>query len=77
MNNEKSFSQLQHESLEKCATEALKEKPVRLIVNSKTAVEKFNQHITVYKLFSDGNESRVTSKNDLYDAIDLQIQLAI
>lgn len=47
------------------------------VINPKTAQELYKKGIDIYKLFDDDSESLVISENDLNDAIDLNIDLAI
>ena len=47
------------------------------VLSPKTAQEMYKNGKEIYKLFHDVTESLVESENDLNDAIDLKIDLAI
>lgn len=48
------------------------------VINPKKAIEIFAEGKTeIYKLYKDNTESLIENENDLHEAIDLSIELAI
>ncbi len=47
------------------------------VINPKKAIELYKNGTEIYKVFENEAEILIVSENDLYDAIDLKIRLAI